>query len=182
VDDGLQRTSKKRKLEEAPVSAVGAGSRGRNYFPLSSEHEFGSLPIPPSTIRGKHAFPHNVSFRTANWIRDEIPEDAEGYDVVVAYATSILAYCQRFLTGFFYRFSVSKWIHLNEGDEGLRQFFRKVYSVLKTGGAFLLEPQPWESYAKARRMSEASPTLRLWFTSHINVTYGRSSKKTRKAW
>lgn len=129
-----ERSSKKRKLEvEAPV--VGASTRRRNYFPLSCEHEFGSLPIPPSTIRGKHAFPHNVSFRTANWIRDEIPEDAEGYDVVVA-------------------FSVSKWIHLNEGDEGLKRFFRKVYSVLKPGGSFVLEPQPWESYAKARRMSE----------------------------
>ena len=182
VDDGLQPTPKKRKLEEAPVSVVGASSRGRNYFPLSCEHEFGSLPIPPSTIRGKHAFPHNLSFRTANWIRDEIPEDAEGYDVVVAYATSILAYCERFLTGFFDRFSVSKWIHLNEGDEGVKEFFRKVHTVLKTGGAFVLEPQPWESYAKAKRMSEVSPTLRLWFTSHINVTSGRSSKKTRKAW
>ena len=87
VDDGLQRTLKKRKLEELPVSAVAASSRGRNYFPLSCEHEFGSLPIPPSTIRGKHVFPHNISFRTANWIRDEIPEDVQGYDVVVAYAT-----------------------------------------------------------------------------------------------
>ncbi|EDR09258.1 uncharacterized protein LACBIDRAFT_248725 [Laccaria bicolor S238N-H82] len=146
IDDTLVQAAWRRRRTvwslQGPSPATTSTTRRRNYFPLSCEHEFGSLPIPPSTIRGKHAFPHNVSFRTANWIRDEIPEDAEGYDVVVA-------------------FSVSKWIHLNEGDEGLRQFFRKVHSVLKTGGAFVLEPQPWESYAKARRMSEAKNAKNL---------------------
>ena len=51
-----------------------------------------------------------------------------------------------------YRFSLSKWIHLNEGDEGLKFFFRRVFEVLKPGGTFVLEPQPWESYAKAKRL------------------------------
>lgn len=52
------------------------------------------------------------------------------------------------------RFSISKWIHLNTGDEGLRQFFYRVHQSLKTGGAFVLEAQPWDTYSKARRMSE----------------------------
>ncbi|KAF5318624.1 hypothetical protein D9619_010718 [Psilocybe cf. subviscida] len=107
----------------------------RNYFPLSCDHEFGTLPVPPSAHRGKTSFPHNVSFRTADWTKTEIPEDAAGYDVVVA-------------------FSVSKWIHLNEGDKGLRRFFRRVYEVLNPGGAFILEPQPWDSYSKAKRMNQ----------------------------
>lgn len=51
-----------------------------------------------------------------------------------------------------YRFSLSKWIHIHNGDEGLIKFFERVYTVLNPGGFFVLEPQSWESYAKAKRM------------------------------
>ncbi|KAF9482716.1 Bin3-domain-containing protein [Pholiota conissans] len=124
-----ESTTNKRRREESQTPP------NRHYFPASCEHELGPLPIPPSSNRGKTNFPHNVSFRTADWVQTEIPEDAEGYDVVIG-------------------FSVSKWIHLNEGDEGLKQFFKRVFGVLKPGGSFILEPQPWESYAKAKRMSQ----------------------------
>lgn len=50
------------------------------------------------------------------------------------------------------RFSISKWIHLNGGDEGLLEFFRRVSNVLRHGGKFVLEPQEWDTYAKAKRM------------------------------
>jgi 7SK snRNA methylphosphate capping enzyme len=109
--------------------------KARNHFPASCEHEFGSLPIPPSCSRGKEVFPHNVSFRCADWTGTDIVEDSTGYDVVVA-------------------FSISKWIHLNALDAGLTSFFRKVHKVLVEGGVFILEPQLWDSYAKARRMSD----------------------------
>ena len=56
-----------------------------NYFPASCEHEFGFLPIPPSVNR---VFPHNLLFRTADWVRTVIPEDKEGYDVVIGYVTT----------------------------------------------------------------------------------------------
>ncbi|KAJ3717124.1 Bin3-domain-containing protein [Lentinula raphanica] len=117
-----------------------------DYFPASLQHSFGSLPIPPSSIRGKHVFPHNVSFRTADWTKEPIVEDAAGYDVVVA-------------------FSITKWIHLNGGDEGLCAFFRRVYSVIKPGGLLILEPQEWDTYKKAKRMNESlrntAQTLKL---------------------
>jgi hypothetical protein len=51
------------------------------------------------------------------------------------------------------RFSITKWIHLNGGDRGIISFFRKIYAVLKAGGLLLLDPQDWEGYAKARKMS-----------------------------
>ena len=51
------------------------------------------------------------------------------------------------------RLSISKWIHLNGEDEGLMRFFQRVHSVLRVGGSFVLEPQEWESYHKARRMN-----------------------------
>ncbi|OCH92197.1 Bin3-domain-containing protein [Obba rivulosa] len=104
------------------------------YFPASCEHMFSPLPIPAArSPEDAHTFPHNVMFYTADWVNHDIPEDANQYDVVVA-------------------FSISKWIHLNGGDEGLRCFFHRVHSVLLPGGKFVLEPQEWETYAKARRM------------------------------
>jgi 7SK snRNA methylphosphate capping enzyme len=54
---------------------------------------FGPLPIPPSTDAStaaldwdvsENAFPHNVSFRRADWVNECIPEDEAGYDVIVA--------------------------------------------------------------------------------------------------
>lgn len=50
------------------------------------------------------------------------------------------------------RFSVSKWIHLNGGDAGLKRFFERVYASLVPGGTFVLEAQPRESYVKARKL------------------------------
>ncbi|KAG1837378.1 Bicoid-interacting protein 3-domain-containing protein, partial [Suillus subalutaceus] len=107
-------------------------SSAPNYFPASCEHSYGPLPIPD---RGCGAFPHNVTFRTVDWVKDEIPEDYDQYDIVLG-------------------FSISKWIHLNNKDEGLQEFFSRVHRCLKVGGVFVLEPQPWDTYSKARRMSE----------------------------
>ncbi|KAG0707958.1 Bicoid-interacting protein 3-domain-containing protein [Suillus ampliporus] len=103
-----------------------------SYFPASCEHSYGSLPIPD---RGCGAFPHNVTFRTTDWVKVKTPEDNNQYDIILG-------------------FSVSKWIHLNNKDEGLKEFFYRVHQCLKIGGVFVLEPQPWDSYSKARRMSE----------------------------
>lgn len=56
--------------------------RVHNYFPASCEHSYGPLPIPD---RGCAAFPHNVMFRTADWVKDEIPEDDIQYDIILGY-------------------------------------------------------------------------------------------------
>lgn len=48
------------------------------------EHMFGSLPIPGETS-DLPKFPHNISCHTANWVDHGLSEDAQGYDVVVAY-------------------------------------------------------------------------------------------------
>lgn len=57
------------------------------------------------------------------------------------------------------RLSITKWIHLNQGDNGLIAFFRKIHRVLHDGGHLVLEPQAWESYTKAKRMAEVSMLL-----------------------
>jgi 7SK snRNA methylphosphate capping enzyme len=54
-----------------------------SYFPASLPHELGPLPVPPS--QDQRAFPHNLAFRCADWTKEDIPEDKDGYDIVLAY-------------------------------------------------------------------------------------------------
>ena len=75
------RSSRATSMEESSTASARA-----NYFPASCEHTFGHLPIPAA--RGRDVttmFPHNVLFRTANWLENSILEDAQGYDVLIAY-------------------------------------------------------------------------------------------------
>ena len=82
-------------------------------------------------------FPHNTQFRCANFVAaDDCDDRNKGtYDTVLC-------------------LSVSKWIHLNWGDEGIRRLFRKIYDLLAPGGIFLFEPQPWKSYRKKYNLTE----------------------------
>ena len=62
--------------------------------------------------------------------------------------------------------SVSKWIHVHHGDDGLLSFFRLIYQMLDgPGSIFLFEPQPWSSYRKAKRniksLSSVLPLLKI---------------------
>ncbi|KJE93699.1 mepce protein [Capsaspora owczarzaki ATCC 30864] len=52
--------------------------------------------------------------------------------------------------------SVTKWIHLNWGDEGLRDLFARICTWLRPQGVLILEPQPWKSYHKASKTSDAA--------------------------
>ncbi|MBA0577947.1 hypothetical protein Gorai_020253 [Gossypium raimondii] len=74
-----------------------------------------------------------VSFRQENFVRSR-PHDKQ-YDTILC-------------------LSVTKWIHLNWGDDGLITAFGKIWRLLRPGGVFVLEPQPWSSYERNRRVSE----------------------------
>ncbi|KAK7037992.1 Bin3-type SAM domain-containing protein [Favolaschia claudopus] len=149
IDDSLVRAAWRRRRtvwsaqgppsEDAEPATTTTRKRKRmetagepDYFPASCAHSHGPLPIPPSS---PELFPHNVSFRTADWVNDAIPEDAIGYDIVLG-------------------FSITKWIHLNGGDAALRTFFTRVATVLQPGGLFIVEPQAWETYRNAKRMDK----------------------------
>lgn len=89
--------------------------------------------------------------------------------------------------------STVKWIHLHHGDEGIlywmmnwfvfsnffflgvKRLFRKVYKALRSGGRFILEPQPWQSYRKKRWLS---PEVTSFFIDTISVKsfFGRSKQ------
>jgi 7SK snRNA methylphosphate capping enzyme len=142
IDETLIRAAWKRRrnlwslqqpLEDEESSSSLAESA--NYFPASCLHIYGPLPLPPR--EGSASFPHNLTFKTQDWMDSSIAEgDNEEYDVILA-------------------LSITKWIHLNHGDDGVKSFFQRVFSFLSPGGLFLLEAQGWDGYSKAKRMSEA---------------------------
>lgn len=49
--------------------------------------------------------------------------------------------------------SVTKWIHLNWGDEGIKRFFKKMFNHLNPGGYLILEPQSFSSYSKKKNLT-----------------------------
>lgn len=52
--------------------------------------------------------------------------------------------------------SMTKWVHLNKGDQGLKEMFQSVWTSLTPGGIFVLEPQPWKSYKAAQHKAKQS--------------------------
>uniref|UniRef100_A0A0A9Z113 RNA methyltransferase n=4 Tax=Lygus hesperus TaxID=30085 RepID=A0A0A9Z113_LYGHE len=82
------------------------------------------------------------------------------YDVVDVSDVQFLAAAKRFLEtigrvkfDITFLFSITMWIHLNRGDEGLESSLSSVSTISK---ALVVEPQPWRCYrAAVRRMKRS---------------------------
>jgi SAM-dependent methyltransferase len=87
-------------------------------------------------VRAKFEAQPRVAFRVDDFARDDAPIDCcrqrQQFDVILC-------------------LSVTKWVHLNGGDDAVRRLFRKAFALLAPGGIFVLEAQPWSSYRKYRR-------------------------------
>lgn len=83
------------------------------------------------------SFPENVSFRTLNYAVTEetqMVSDKQQYDLILC-------------------LSLTKWIHLNFGDIGLKMTFRRMFNQLRPGGKLILQAQNWASYKKRKKLT-----------------------------
>ena len=54
--------------------------------------------------------------------------------------------------------SVTKWIHLNFGDRGIKFLFQRIFKQLNSKGVFILEAQAYSTYKKRRNLTEETQT------------------------
>ncbi|GAB6019113.1 hypothetical protein CHUAL_000734 [Chamberlinius hualienensis] len=127
-------------------------------FPISLTICHGPITAPPiGSETNKPTFPNNVCFVQCDYVpKSDVTLNAQKpeYDTILC-------------------LSVTKWIHLNWGDEGLKRMFKRMYKQLRPGGKLILEPQAWTSYSHRKKMSDT--TLRnfneIKFKPEMFTTY-----------
>ncbi|KAM9444965.1 7SK snRNA methylphosphate capping enzyme isoform 1-T2 [Clarias gariepinus] len=149
--------------EEVRQDAETGGLETLRTFPISFRLCRGPIVAPPLLPPAPGVFPNNVSFMKGNYVPDSdavVMSQRAEYDVIMC-------------------LNVTRWVQLNWGDGGLQRLFRRVYTHLTPGGVFILQPQPWSSYSKRKRLTETTHrnynSIRLrpdQFSSYLTAEVG----------
>ena len=135
IDASLVRRAQKslRRLQRSAAEAAAEASAQAPGESLPSERT--QLAAAAGALAGS-------SYRCGNILEVELP--CGGLDTILV-------------------LSVTKWVHLNWGDAGLRRLFARAFQLLAPGGLLVLEPQPWKSYGQAFRKQRMPEETRVHY-------------------
>ncbi|XP_063529242.1 probable RNA methyltransferase CG11342 [Cydia strobilella] len=92
----------------------------------------------------------NITFMTCNIMSDNDQKLIQNYSKSYRKKRFDVTFC----------FSVTMWIHLNNGDDGLLDFINYIKKISRS---IIIEPQPWKCYRNAqRRLKKSGSTFPLY--------------------
>ncbi|XP_039193789.1 7SK snRNA methylphosphate capping enzyme [Crotalus tigris] len=139
LSEEMQEEQQRQRPQDSRSEGEG-GTPAKKSFPASLMASRGPIAAPKVPQDGVDAavFPNNVVFVKGNYVLDQdelLEAQKPEYDVILC-------------------LSVTKWVQLNWGDEGLKRLFKRIYRHLRPGGVLVLEPQAWSSYKKRKNLTE----------------------------
>ena len=128
-----------------PRSVVLSSSTAQSTLTIKNDSETSSeSSISSSSHISDTQYPHNISFQCTDIFSDTLRNTS--FDTILC-------------------LSVTKWVHLNTGDEGLMKLFNVLYQLCRPGGSVILEYQPWRSYVNKKSLTatikQVFPTIQI---------------------